>query len=151
MPNWFKPGTTREQVEALRPASEGVPPPRPVLDTLTEIQISQPWYRRAWHFVTSAAGFLKIFGAIAGASLAGHAWIAGLVTKENVHDEVGAAVTAAMLNTNDRLTRLEDKTADFPGWKISTHDKVTTHEVKINALDKSTTKLEDRFDRYLRK
>lgn len=122
---------------------------REPLDTLTEANASKPWYRRAWEFATDAHKLLTAFGAICAFSIGAHAWIAGLVTKKNVEETVNAAVVKAMLETNGKVSDLQNRTSGLPEWRIATHDMVTRHEERVHNLEKQQEKLETRFDRYL--
>jgi len=120
------------------------------LATLDEIKAAQPWYRRAWAFVTDAHKFLITFASICTATVAAHAWIAGLVTKKNVKDEVTTAVVAAMFEMRSDISDLKDRTAGLPDWRRTTQETIVRHEERIEHTSKQEEKLEARFDWYLR-
>lgn len=112
---------------------------------------AKPWYRRAWAFATHAHKALIAFASICATTIGAHAWIAGLVTKENVRAEVTGAVAAAMVETRVQVTALNDRTAGLPEWRKATHELVIRHEERLNAVEKLANKTDDRIDRYLQR
>jgi hypothetical protein len=132
-------------------ASDPVPGYRERLDTITESRKAQPWYRRAWAWMVDAHKLVTFFTAVCAATIAAHAYIAGLITKDNLKSEVKQAVTEAMLDTRTRVIQLEDNTAELPQWRKATQEMITRHDERVRLIDARQEKLEARFDRYLRR
>ncbi len=126
-------------------------PYRERLDTLTEAQTAVPWYRRAIGFLGHAQKFLVVFGSICAASVAAHAWIAGLVTTNDVKTAVSQAVAETMLDTRARVTVLEDRTAGLPEWRRDTQEMITRHDERIKALGELSARTSARVDGLGRK
>ncbi len=133
-------------IEALLAKAQ---PYRQRLNTLDriEVQAAQPWYKRAWSWIADAHKLVTIFAAICGASVAAHAYIAGLITKDNLKAEVTQAVAAAVLDTRARVTTLEDHTSGLPEWRRDTSEKVVRQDERIRAVEKLSEKTEARLDR----
>ncbi len=129
-------------------ASE-VPVYRERLDTLTEAHQAQPWYRRAWAWIMDAHKLLTVFTAVCAATIAGHAYIAGLITKDNLETSVTTAVAKAMLDTRGDVADLKDHTAGIVDWRKSTQEAIVRHDEHIRILEKQEDQLQGRVDKYL--
>jgi hypothetical protein len=107
----------------------------------------KPWYRRAWAWAVEGHKALTGFATVCAISIGAHAWLAGLVTKDNVDATVQAAVTKALVEANGRIKDLEANTRGLPEWRGDTtvHDAV--QDTRLQELDKRTASFEDRLER----
>ncbi len=138
--------------DQLKEYLESNPPPyRAKLNTLDRIEsrAAKPWYRRAWAWIADAHKLLTVFTAVCAATIAAHAYIAGLITKDNLEIAVTTAVTKAMLESRGDVSDLKDRTAGIVDWRKATQESIVRHEERIHGLEKQQDTLTNRVDKYI--
>jgi hypothetical protein len=89
----------------------------PEPDPREEARAFKPWWRRAWDWLNDAHKFLLTFGGICAATLAGHAWLKGLITRRELDLAVEVAVRQALAPALADLTTIKTNTAGLPDWR----------------------------------
>lgn len=89
----------------------------PEPDPREEARKFKPWWRRAWEWANDAHKFLLTFGGICAATLAGHAWLKGLITRRELELAVQVAVDKALVQALSDLKDIKTNTGGLPEWR----------------------------------
>lgn len=89
----------------------------PEPDPREEARAFKPWWRRAWEWITDFHKFVLTFGGIAAATLAGHAWLKGLITRRELDLAVQVAVEKALVQVLADLKDIKTNTGGLPEWR----------------------------------
>jgi hypothetical protein len=123
--------------------------PEVQLERRRSIRAMQPLHRRIFGLIAD----VKVFAGICAATIAGHAWLKGLVTRAEVNLAVKAEVTlqvkAALDEMRADLAIIKTNTGGLPEWRGQTSDRVVKLEEKADEAKHLATKANDRIDSYL--
>jgi hypothetical protein len=89
----------------------------PEPDPREEARAFKPRWRRAWDWVTNLHKFALTLAAIGGTTLAGHAWLKGLITRKELELAVAAAVQTEFATIKGDLETIKTNTGGLPEWR----------------------------------
>lgn len=127
--------------------------PSPDPDDRKSVRAMQPWWRRAWAWLSSYPKFVGTLLAISATNTAVHVWFKGLITRAELDVAVAAAVTEATKRTlaeiRGDLAIIKTNTGGLPEWRGETTKKVADLEKDTRAATHEAEKANQRIDTYL--
>lgn len=132
--------------KAVRNRHQGAEPSDPPEPDSRRIK---PWWRRARDFIVDGHKLVVAIASICAATIGVHVWLKSLVSERRVQDVVVAAVTKALLETNGRVSTLEDRTSGLPDWRVATIAKMASDETRLMTLEHRADNVDKRFDAFM--
>lgn len=108
-----------------------------------------PWWRRLAAWLKDFHHFALTLVSVSTMSVAAHAWVRGLITKEQLTAAVEEAVRNAMIDQTTEIRLLKERTGGLPEWRSDVSKRLSDVETKAAAAEKKGEKNEDRIDRYI--
>lgn len=108
-----------------------------------------PWWRRLSAWLKDFHHFALTLVSVGGMTVAGHAWVRGLITKEQLATAVEEAVRKAMVDQTTEIKTLKERTGGLPEWRSDFTKRLSDVELRAAAAERKGEKNEDRIDRYI--